>query len=62
MTTHIDYAIESFRTTSGGLTSNDLETLRRYGESGWDIDQVVAHGENQNDILFVFMRASHEPV
>jgi hypothetical protein len=57
----IDYAIESFRTTSGGLTSDDLETLRRYGESGWDIDHAVAHGENQNDILFVFKRVTrHE--
>jgi hypothetical protein len=46
----IDYAIESFRTTSGGLTSDDLETLRRYGESGWDIDHAVARGENQNNI------------
>ncbi len=26
----IDYAIESFRTTTGGLTSDDLETLRPY--------------------------------
>ena len=58
MPTHIDYAIESFRTTSGGLASDDLETLRRYGESGWDIDQAVAHGENQNDILFVFKRVT----
>jgi len=23
---------------------------------GWDIDHAVAHGENQNDILFVFKR------
>jgi 'Cold-shock' DNA-binding domain len=56
----IDYAIESFRTTSGGLTSDDLETLRRYGESGWDIDHAVAHGENQNDILFVFKRVTRQ--
>jgi len=28
---------------------------------GWDIDHAVAHGENQNDILFVFKRVtSHE--
>jgi hypothetical protein len=54
----VDYAIESFRTTSGGLTSDDLETLRRYGVSGWDIDHAVAHGENQNDILFVFNRVT----
>ena len=58
MPTHIDWAIESFRTTSGGLTSDDLETLRRYGESGWDIDHAVAHGENQNDMLFVFKRVT----
>ena len=54
----IDYAIEAFRTTSGGLTSDDLATLRRYGASGWDIDHAVAHGENQNDILFVFKRVT----
>ena len=61
MPTHIDYAIESFRTTSGGLTSDELESLRRYGKLGWDIDHAVAHGENQNDILFVFKRVtSHE--
>jgi hypothetical protein len=58
MPTRIDYAIESFRTTSGGLISDDLETLQRYGESGWDIDHAVAHGENQNDILFVFKRVT----
>jgi hypothetical protein len=57
----IDYANESFRTTGRGLTSDDLENLRRYGESGWDIDHAVAHGENQNDILFVFKRVTrHE--
>lgn len=57
----IEYAIESFRTTSGGLTPDDLETLRRYGESSWEIDHAVAHGENQNDILFVFKRITrHE--
>jgi hypothetical protein len=32
---NIDYAIESFRTTSRGLGSDDLDTLRRYGQSGW---------------------------
>jgi hypothetical protein len=32
--------------------------LRRYGESGWDIDHVVAHGENQNAMLFVFKRVT----
>jgi hypothetical protein len=58
MPTHIDYAIESFLTTKGGLTSNDPETLRRYGESGWEVDHAVAHGENQNDILFVFKQVS----
>ncbi len=52
----IEYAIESFRTTSGGLTSDDLDTLRHYGESSWEIDHAVAHGENQHDILFVFKR------
>jgi hypothetical protein len=58
---NIDYAIESFRTTSGGLGSDDLDTLRRYGQSGWEIDHAVAHGENQNDILFVFKRMTrHE--
>jgi hypothetical protein len=54
----IDYVIESFRTTTRGLTSDDLETLRRYGASGWDIDHAVAHGENQNDIFFVFKRVT----
>jgi hypothetical protein len=35
--------------------------LRRYGQSGWEIDHAVAHGENQNDILFVFKRMTrHE--
>jgi len=60
MPTHIDYAIESFRTTSGGLTSDDLETLRRYGESRWEVDHALAHGENQNDILFVFKRVTRD--
>jgi hypothetical protein len=47
---------ESFRTTSrgGGLLAEDLERLRDYGESGWEIDHIVAHGENQNAMLFVF--------
>jgi hypothetical protein len=58
MPTPIDYAIESFRTTSSGLTPDDLETLRNYGESGWEIDHAVAHGENQNDILFVLKHVS----
>jgi hypothetical protein len=26
--------------------------LHDYGESGWEIDHVVAHGENQNAMLF----------
>jgi hypothetical protein len=57
----IDYAIESFRTASGGLTPDDLATLQRYGQSGWEVDHAVAHGENQNDVLFVFKRAArHE--
>jgi hypothetical protein len=43
------------------LGSDDLDTLRRYGQSGWEIDHAVAHGENQNDILFVFKRMTrHE--
>jgi hypothetical protein len=60
MSTQIDYAAESFRTTSrgGGLVPEDLETLRSYGESGWEIDHVVAHGENQNAMLFVFKRVT----
>ena len=60
MSTHIDYAAESFRTTSqgGGLVSEDLERLRDYGESSWEIDHVVAHGENQNEMLFVFKRVT----
>jgi hypothetical protein len=60
MTPHIDYAAESFRTTSGegGLVSDDLERLRDYGESGWEIAHVVAHGENQNEMLFVFKRVT----
>jgi hypothetical protein len=57
---NIDYAIESFRTTSSGLTPDDLETSWRYGEAGWEVDHVVAHGENY-DILFVFKRVTrHE--
>jgi hypothetical protein len=64
MVAHIDYAAESFRTTSGGggLVSEDLRRLRDYGESGWEIDHVVAHGENQNEMLFVFKRVSDVPV
>ncbi len=64
MSTHIDYAAESFRTTSrgGGLLAEDLERLRDYGESGWEIDHVVAHGENQNAMLFVFKRVADVPV
>ncbi len=64
MSTHIDYAAESFRTTSrgGGLLAEDLERLRDYGESGWEIDHVVAHGENQNAMLFVFKRVTEVPV
>src|SRR4029450_2577539 len=55
MTAHIDSAAESFRTTSrgGGLVSEDLEKLHDYGESGWEIDHVVAHGEKQKAMLFV---------
>jgi hypothetical protein len=41
MPTQIDYVIGSFRTTSGGLTSDDLATLRRYGEAGWEVDHAV---------------------
>jgi hypothetical protein len=64
MSTHIDYAAESFRTTSrgGGLLVEDLERLRDYGASGWEIDHVVAHGENQNAMLFVFKRVTDVPV
>jgi hypothetical protein len=60
VTAHIDYAAESFRTTSGGgaLVAEDLARLRDYGESGWEIDHVVAHGENQNEMLFVFKRVT----
>ena len=60
MTARIDYAAESFRTTSrgGGLVSEDLEKVHDYGESGWEIDHVVAHGENQNAMLFVFKRVT----
>jgi hypothetical protein len=57
----IDYAVESFRTTSDGLASDDLHALQRYGQSGWEVDHAVAHGENQNDILFVLKRVTrHE--
>jgi hypothetical protein len=41
--------------------SDDLDTLQRYGQSGWEVDHAVAHGENQNDLLFVFKRMTrHE--
>jgi hypothetical protein len=61
MSAHIDYAAESFGAAeSGGLRDVDLETLRRYGESGWEVDHVVAHGENQNRMLFVFKRVTEE--
>jgi len=33
-----------------------------YRESGWEIDHVVAHGENQNEMSFVFKLVSDVPV
>ena len=46
--------VVSYHGLGGGLVSEDLEKLHDYGESGWKIDHVVAHGENQNAMLFVF--------
>ena len=58
MTAHIDYAAESFRTTSrgGGLVSEGLEKLHDYGDSGWEIDHVVARREPERDVVCVQAR------
>ena len=56
MTAHMTMPRSRFvpRAHGGGLVSEDLEKLHDYGDSGWEIDHVVAHGENQNAMLFVF--------
>jgi hypothetical protein len=58
----VNTAPDRRRSRGGGLLAEDLERLRDYGESGWEIDHVVAHGENQNAMLFVFKRVTDVPV
>jgi general stress protein YciG len=55
MSTHIEYAAESFRTTSrgGGLLAEDLERLRDYGESGGDRSRRGPRREPERDVVCV---------